>query len=330
MMHLGALALVLALLAAPPVADAQQAAKVPRIGLLSGTSPPTPAAPSPPLEAFRQRLRDLGWVEGQNLMIEGRWAEGKLERLPGMAAELVSLRVDCIVASTPGVILAAKKATTTIPIVMVFGADPVELGFVASLARPGGNITGLASLSAELNPKQLQLLKEAVPKLTQVVVLRNPANPWHAVGSKELDAAAFSLGVSLQFLEVRGPDEFDTAFATMTRKGTGAVFVLSDPMFFVHRTRLAHLAVKHRLPTMHGVIEFAVAGDFMAYYPNSVDLFRRAATYVDNILKGAKPADLPVEQPMRFELVVNLKTAKALGLTIPPSVLLRADEVIKQ
>jgi putative tryptophan/tyrosine transport system substrate-binding protein len=317
------------LLAAPLAAEAQQAAKVARIGYLV-----TSLAARPHLrEAFRQGLRDLGYVEGRNVVIEYRDAEGKSERLPALAAELVALKVDVIVTGggTPTA-LAAKQATRTLPIVFAFAADPVTSGLVTSLARPGGNVTGLSLLSTELVGKCLELLTQAVPGVSRVAVLWSPG----ALGErtekdmlKGADVAGRALGVRLQFVEARGPADFDRAFSDMTKARTGALTVLPSAMFFNERSRLVDLAAKNRLLAVYPGREFVDAGGLMAYGPNAADLFRRAATYVDKILKGAKPADLPVEQPTKFELVINLKTAKALGLTIPQSVLGRADEVIE-
>jgi putative ABC transport system substrate-binding protein len=315
------------LLAAPFAAEAQQAAKVPRIGYLSGGDP----AASPHLpEAFRQGLRDLGYVEGRNVVIEYRDVEGKLERYPALAAELVALKVDVIVAlGYPGT-LAAKNATNTIPIIMVAVADPVRIGLIASLVRPGGNITGLTLLAGtEIVGKHLELLKEAVPNLSRVAVLWNPANPMHVLRLREVEVAGRSLRVQLQILKAQGPEEFDSAFAAMTRERAGALYVVGDPMLRQHRRRLAELAAKSRLPAVYELKDHAEAGGLMAYGPSILDMYWRAATYVDKILKGAKPADLPVEQPTKFELVINMKTAKALGLTIPQSLLLRADQIIQ-
>jgi putative ABC transport system substrate-binding protein len=317
------------LLAAPLAAEAQQAAKIARIGYLAGNLSLSPHMH----EAFRQGLRDLGYVEGRNLVIEYRDAEGKPERLPALAAELVALKVDVIVTGggTPTA-LAAKQATRTLPIVFAFAADPVTSGLVTSLARPGGNITGLSILTTELVGKCLELLKQAVPGVSRVAVLWSPG----ALGErtekdmlKGADVAGRALGVRLQFVEARGPADFDRAFADMTKARTGALTVLPSAMFVNERRRLVDLAAKNRLPAVYPWREFVDAGGLMSYGPNVADLFRRAATYVDKILKGAKPADLPVEQPTKFELVINLKTAKALGLTIPPSLLGRADEIIQ-
>jgi putative ABC transport system substrate-binding protein len=318
--------LALSIFSTPLVADAQQPGKVPRIGYLG---PGSPSTVGHLVEAFRRGLRVLGYVEGQNIAIEYRWAEGRFERLPDLAAELVRLNVDVIVTATTPAIQAAKQATKTIPIVMAVSADPVETGLVASLARPGGNITGLSLLAPEIVGKQLQLLKEAVPKVSRVAVLCNPANLSSAPQLREAEVAARPLGVRLQILEARSPDEFESAFAAMTRERVGSLLVLGDPLFFQQRTRLADLAAKSRVPAMYGVSEHAEAGGLIAYSANVSDVYRRAATYVDKILKGAKPADLPVEQPTTFELVINLKTARALGLTIPQTVLIRADQVIQ-
>jgi putative tryptophan/tyrosine transport system substrate-binding protein len=314
------------LLAGPLAAEAQQAAKVARIGYLSTNLTANPRG----REAFRQGLRELGYAEGRNVVIEYRDAEGKLERLPALVAELVALRLDVIVPLGAAATQAARKATKTIPIVGVAMGDPVRSGFVASLARPSGNITGLATFaSLEIIGKNLELLKEAVPGISRVAVLWNPANPAHREVMPGVKAAARLLGVQLQPHEASGPSEFDSAFSAILRERVGALLVMSDAIFFGYRTRLVDLAAKHRMPAMYGQSEFAEAGGLMSYGPNLSDQFRRAAYFVDKILKGAKPADLPVEQPTKFELVINLKTAKALGLTIPPSVLGRADEVIQ-
>ena len=320
-------AISLAMLLAPLRDEAQQPGKVPRIGYFSAGSPSS--APHL-LEAFRKGLRELGWVEGQNIVVDYRFAEGRFDRLPDLAAELVRLKVDIIVAVPTPAAAAAKNATETIPIVMINVGDPVGLGLIASLARPGGNVTGSSySVGLEIIGKQLELLKETVPKVRRVAILWNPANPSHPLVVRELNVAARSLGVQLQFLEARGPNEFEGAFAAMAKERMGALLVVPDSVSFLHRTRLADLAARSHLPAAYGLRGHVDAGGLMSYGPDSADLFRRAATYVDKILKGAKPADLPVEQPTKFELVVNLKTAKALGLTIPQSVLVRADEVIQ-
>ena len=316
------------LLASPLAAQAQPAAKVYRIGLLAG-SPRTAPEVSHMWEGFFQGLRELGYVEGQNLLIEGRYYEERTELLPALAAELVRVKVDIIVAAATPAPEAAQRATATIPIVFMNHADPVGSGLVASLARPGKNVTGPSLFSPELVGKQLQLLKEAVPGTSRVAVLSNPTIPLHALLLREAEVAARSLKVQLQVLEARAPGDFASAFSAMTKDRVGGLIVLGGAMFFAQRTRIVELAAQSRLPAMYGVRENAEAGGLMAYGPNLRESFRRASTYVDKILKGAKPADLPVEQPTKFELVINLRTAKALGLTIPQSLLLRADEVIE-
>ena len=316
------------LLAAPLAADAQQAAKVARIGYLSPN-----LAVSPNLcEAFRQGLRDLGYVEGRNLVIEYRDAEGKGERLPALAAELIALKVDVIMAEggTLGPRV-AMQATTTIPIVFVAG-DPVGSGLVTSLARPGGNLTGLSGLGPELIGKRLELLKQTLPGVDRVAVLRQPVALGERTAKdmlKAADVAARALGVQPQFIEARTPDEFARAFSDMTSARAGALTLLPANMFLREHRRLVDMVAKNRLPAVYTSREFVDAGGLMSYGANQPDLFRRAATYVDKILKGAKPGDLPVEQPTKFELVINLKTAKALGLTIPQSVLAYADDLIQ-
>jgi putative ABC transport system substrate-binding protein len=309
------------------VAEAQQAAKIPRIGYLSTRHY------APQQEAFLQGLRDRGYVEGRNVVIEYRDAEGQLERLPALAAELVALKVDVIVAAAGTLpALAAKQATKSLPIVFIAVGNPVTSGLVTSLARPGGNLTGLSAQSPELTSKWLELLTQAVPGANRVAFLWQPGGTGGT--DKELlkgaEVAARALGVRLQFVEARAPADFDRAFSEVTRARAGALTVLSTPMFANEQRRLVDLAAKNRLPTMFSFRGYVDAGGLMSYGPNLADLFRRAATYVDKILKGAKPADLPVEQPTKFELVVNLKTAKALGLAIPPSVLARADDVIEK
>jgi putative tryptophan/tyrosine transport system substrate-binding protein len=318
---------VVALLAAPLAAEAQQAGKVYRIGYLSV---PTRASVEQVLQAFLRKLRELGWIEGQNLIIEYRWADGKVERLADLAADLVQRKVDLIVAPAGTAALAAKKATSSIPIVMMFPADPVDLGLVASLGRPGGNVTGTTlSPGLEIFGKQLQILKEAIPRASRVAILSNPGEAGFAVQIKEVETAARSLGIRIQHVEIRGPEEFDSAFAAMARERADALLGSNSSTLLAHATRLAELAVKGRLPTMYNFRQFVEAGGLMAYGINMSDFIGRSAVFVDKILKGAKPADLAVEQPTKFELVINLKTAKAIGLTIPPSVLARADEVIQ-
>jgi putative ABC transport system substrate-binding protein len=301
----------------------QQPGKTARIGFLFFVTSPSLD------EAFRQGLHELGYVEGQNIAIEYRSAEGKSERLPGLAAELVRLKVDVIVAASPPATEAAKGATSTIPIVFAVSGDPVAAGLVASLARPGGNITGLATISGDVLGKQLELLKGVTPKVSRVAVLQNPSNPGHALMLPQAEGAARALGVQLQVLKARTPSEIEAAFAAMSSQRAGGVLVLRDALFRAQRAQIAALAAKRRLPAVYGLREEAEAGGLMAYGASVPHMFRRAATYVDKILKGAKPADLPVEQPTKFELVINLKTAKALGLTIPPSLLGQADQVIQ-
>ena len=315
------------LLAAPLAAWAQQAGKVYRIGYL-GISPPSGTA-APLWDAFLQGLRDHGYVEGQNLVIERRWSEGKAERFPDLAAELVRLNVELIVApSTPNA-LAAKQATSTIPIVTVLVGDPVATGLISSLARPGGNVTGLTAQATDWSAKRLQLIKEAVPSATRVGILWNPTNPAHPPAFKQVERAAATLQVQIQSLEVRTAGDLDVAFSTVTRDRPAALMVSDDQVTFVNRRRIVDFAMGARLPAIYWARSYVDEGGLMAYSANLGDLFRRSAAYIDKILKGAKPADLPVEQPTKFELVINLKTAKALGLTIPPSLLGRADEVIQ-
>ena len=322
-MHFATLSLALAVLAAPLAAAAQQPpGKAARIGFLGDV-------PSFLDEAFRQALRELGYVEGQNIRIEHRAPEWKYERLPGLAADLVRLKVDVIVTASPAATEAAKRATHTIPIVFTVSGDPVAEGFVTSLARPGGNLTGLATIGPELVGKQLEMLRAVAPKVSRVAVLQNPNNPGHARGLQQAEGAAQALGVQLEILGARTPSEIDAAFAAMSSQRAGGVLVLRDAMFRAQRAQIVALAAKSRLPTIYGFREQAEAGGLMAYGASVPQLYRRAATYVDRILKGAKPADLPVEQPTKFELVINLKTAKKLGLTIPSSLLLQADVVIQ-
>jgi putative ABC transport system substrate-binding protein len=315
----------IAILTAPLAAEAQQPVRVPRIGFLW---------PSPPserqylLDAFRQGLRELGYIESQNIVVEVRSAEGKYDRLPALATELVHLKVDVIVTTASPATMAAQQATKTIPIVMAVVVDPVATGFIASLARPGGNITGVSIMASDLVGKQLDLLKQVVP-IFQVVVLWNPANPGNAPQLREAEVAARKLGVRLKPLEARNPDDLDNAFAAMTKERPSGLIVLVDTMLVGHRARLADLAAKSRIPAIYGLRDHVEAGGLMAYSANLTEMYRRAATYVDRILKGSKPADLPVEQPTKFEFVINLKTAKALGLTFPQSILTRADEIIQ-
>jgi putative tryptophan/tyrosine transport system substrate-binding protein len=314
------------ILATIHLAEAQQPKKMPRIGFLSGGSPSSVATR---VEAFRQGLRELGYVEGQNIVIEYRYADGKFNRLPELTAEVVRLKVDVIVSGGPAPTRAAKEATVTIPIVMAQDSDPLGSGFIASLARPGGNITGLSTLGTELSGKRVELLKEIVPRLSHMFVLGNSAEPINAQSLKETELAAGVLGVKLQYLDVGGTKDIETAFREASKARVDAVVVLPSFVFNSHRTEIAELAVKSRLPAVYYEKEYVEDGGLMSYGVSVTDLFRRAATFVDKILKGAKPADLPVEQPIKFELMINLKAAKAINLTIPPNVLARADRVIK-
>jgi ABC-type uncharacterized transport system substrate-binding protein len=322
---LGSILFAGALLALAVTIEAQQPKKVPRIGYLSSTSP---SAGSSRIEAFRQGLRDLGYIEGQNLIIEYRYAEGKLDRLPELAAELVRLKVDAIFVTSTSAVQAAKKATTKVPIVSVSG-DPVGLGLVASLARPGGNVTGLANFTSELAGKRLELLKEVVPSVSRVAVLWNPVASSSALRMRETEAAAHSLGIKLQPVAVREANDFERAFSALKRERVDALFPLRSPFISIHVKRIVELAAKNRVPGMYDASEFPEAGGLMSYGTMLPDLDRRAAVYVGKILKGAKPADLPVEQPTKFEFIINLKAAKQIGLTIPQKVLARADKVIK-
>ena len=306
--------------------EAQQPKKVPRIGFLTATSASSQA---PRLEAFRQGLKDLGYFEGKNITIEYRFAEEKLDRVANLAADLVHLKIDMIVTGGGTSTRAAKEATATIPIVMGFDNDPVGSGFVASLARPGGNITGLSTLAPEISGKQLELLKEIVPRLSRVAVFGTSTRSGNAQALREIELAAGTLGVQLQYLEVLGAKDIEALFRAASKGRADAVLALASPTLLLQRTQIADLAVKNRLPAIYYSAEFVEDGGLMTYSVSITDLFRRAATYVDKILKGAKPADLPVEQPTKFELVINLKTAKQIGLTIPQSVLYRADKVIK-
>ena len=321
-----ALALCTLLLAPCSSAEAQQPATNPRIGLLNTNEPAAFAART---EGFRQGLRELGYVEGKNIKIEYRYAEGKLDRLSGLAAELVRLKVDVIVTAVSSSTRSAKEATNTIPIVMAQDNDPVGNAFVVSLARPGGNITGLSTLSPEIGGKQLELLKGVVPRMVRAAVIGTSTLPGHAQRLKETELAAAALGVELQYLDVLSPEDIDTAFREASKKRADAVVVLGGLVLISHRAQVANLAAKKRLPAIYNVPEFVDAGGLMTYGASYIDLYRRAATYVDKILKGAKPADLPVEQPTKFDFIVNLQAAKQISLTIPQKVLARADRVIR-
>ena len=312
--------------AAPLVAGAQQAGKVYRLGFLGNS---TAALEAHLVGPFREGLRDLGYVEGRNISIEYRWTEGDYERLPALVAELIASKVDVIVTAGTPASLAVKKATTTIPLVMVAVGDPVGSGLVASLARPGGNATGLTSIAPELEGKRLQLLKEMLPNVSRVAVLWNPSNAYQIADEKEVRAAAGALRMRVSSFAVRTSDELDPALAAILRERADALLVLADRVFLFNRARIADFVVKNRLPGMNAYRELAEAGSLMSFGPSYAVMHRQAATYVVKILNGANPADLPVEQPAKFELVINLKAARALGVKIPPSLLLRADHVIE-
>jgi putative ABC transport system substrate-binding protein len=304
-----------------------QPAKVARIGYLQPIVPQN--GTSPFLEDFRQGLRELGYVEGKNIQIEVRWGEGKLERMPALAAELVKMKVDVIVAVSSPCVVAAKNATKTIPIVMPFSSDPVGDGLVASLARPGGNITGLSTMAPELAVKRLQLLKEVFPQVRPVAALWNPDYTGMAARLRQAQGAAPSVGMEVISVEIRDSRELERALETLDRQRPSAIFLLADPLTLSQRLRIVEFAAEERIPAIYEVSQFVEAGGLMSYGPNTDDLVRRSATYVDRILKGAKPAELPIEQPAKFELVINLRTAKALGITLPQSVLLQADRIIE-
>jgi len=317
------------LLVAPIAAVAQQAAKVPRIGMLLRGAPSPPGQPSPLLDAFRAGLRDLGYVEGQNVVIEYRWSEGRDERYSELATDLVRLNVAVIVTQGAPAVRAAKAATSTIPIVMADIGDPVGIGVAASLARPGANITGLSLLDEDLDAKRIEMLKEAVPALTRVAILWSANDAGMTLAFSRVEVAARALGLSLQSLAVREPDDFPGAFDAARGGRAEALIVTAQPFTLRHRAQIVDLVAKHRLPAIYTARGFVDAGGLMAYGPSLPDLHRRAAGYVDKILRGAKPGDLPIEQPTKFELVINLKTAKALGTKIPQPLLLRADELIQ-
>src|ERR1043166_27838 len=314
------------LLAPCSSAEAQQPTKIFRIGYLSANSAYSESART---GTFRQGLRELGYVEGKNIVIEYRYADGKLDRVPALAAELVHLNVNVIVTGGTGSTRSANEATNSVPIVMTQDPDPVGNGFVANLARPGGNITGLSTLSPELNGKRLELLKEIIPKISRVAVLGTSTTPSNAQSLRETELAAGVLAVKVQYLDVRGPKDIETAFRAASKAGADAIMLLGGPVLASQRAQFADLAVKNRLPTIYWRSDIVEAGGLMSYAVSFTDLDRRAAIYVDKILKGAKPGDLPVEQPKKFDFVINLKTAKQIGLTIPPNVLARADKVIR-
>jgi putative ABC transport system substrate-binding protein len=322
----GIVTLLFSLLGTPLTADAQQAPPIPRLGFLASASADVTTSL---LAALQQGLRALGYVEGQNILIESRYAAGDFARLPALAGELVRLPVDVIVTEGAPAAHAAQQRTTTIPIVIGNAGDPVGMGLVASLARPGGNLTGLSMMSPELMGKRLELLKEMVPSASRVAVLFNPANPTSPLQGQECQATAPALGVTLLPFEATAADEIDRAFTAMHQERVEALIVVGDAMFGTHQRRVIELAAQARLPAMYNLRGFVDAGGLMSYGTHFEDLYRRAATYVDKILKGTKPADLPVEQPTKFALIINLKTARALGITMPPTLLFQADEVIK-
>jgi putative ABC transport system substrate-binding protein len=307
-------------------AEAQQPAKVPRIGFLGNSTPTLEANLIGP---FREGLRDLGYVEGKNIVIEWRWAEGKYDRFPTLIAELIASKVDLIVTAGTPATIALKKATTTLPLVMIAVGDPVGTGLIASFAHPGGNLTGLTSISPELDGKRLELLREVVPKISYVAVLWNPTSPLQVVAEQETQAAARAMGIKVLSLGVQAQEQFDDAFAKILKERPKALLVLADRLFLHHRARIMDFATQNRLPGVHAYVELVEAGGLMSYGPSYSGMHRRAAYFVDRILKGTKPADLPVEAPAKFELVVNLKAAKQIGVTIPPEVLYRADKIIK-
>ncbi len=322
----GLFAIVLALTVCGARAEAQQKGKVPRVGFLGNS---TAALEANLIGPFREGLHDLGYVEGKNIVIEWRWAEGKYERFPALIAELIASKVELIVTAGTPATIALKQATTTLPLVMIAVGDPVGSGLIASLAHPGGNLTGLTSISPELDGKRLELLREVVPKISHVAVLWNPTSPLQVAGEKETQAAAHAMKIKVLSLGVQAEEQFDNAFATILRERPGALLVLADRLFLHHRVRIMDFATQNHLPGVHAYVELVEAGGLMSYGPSYSGMHRRAATYVDKILRGTKPADLPVEAPIKFELVINLRAAKQIGLTVPPNVLYRADKVIK-
>jgi putative ABC transport system substrate-binding protein len=314
------------LLATVSSAEAQQSGKIPRIGFLGNS---TAALEENLIGPFREGLRDLGYVEGKNILIEYRWAEGKYERFPALISELVAQKVDIIVTAGTPASLAVKKAAPSIPLVMIAVGDPIGTGLIKSLAEPGGNVTGLTSIAADLEGKRLELLREVLPKLSHVAVFWNPASPFQVVAEKEVQAAARAFKMKVLSLGVQAPEQFDNAFATIRKERPRALLVLADRLFLHNRARIMEFVVKNRLPGVYAYLELVEAGGLMSYGPSYADMHRRAATFVDKILKGRKPSDLPVEQPMKFEFIINLKAAKQIGVTVPPNVLVRADKVIR-
>jgi putative tryptophan/tyrosine transport system substrate-binding protein len=320
------LALCAMLYAFCTTAEAQQPKRIPRIGFLGNS---TAALEANLIGPFREGLRELGYVEGKNIVIGWRWAEGKYERFPTLIAELIGSKVELIVTAGTPATIALKKATTTLPLVMIAVGDPVGTGLIASLAHPGGNLTGLTSISPELDGKRLELLREVLPKISRVAVFWNPTSPLQVVSERETQAAAQAMGIKVLSLGVQAEEQFNDAFAKILRERSGALLVLADRLFLHHRARIMDFATQNHLPGVHAYVELVEAGGLMSYGPSYADMHKRAAIYVDKILKGRKPADLPVEAPIKFELVINLKAAKQIGVTVPPSVLYRADKVIK-
>jgi len=314
-----------AAVAAQLAAEAQPSGRTPRVGVVAGASPD----PLHPVRGLREGLRDAGYIEGDNIIIEYRWARGRLDRIPGLVAELLAMKVDVLVAGNTAAAVEAKKANQAIPIVMAFVSDPVRRGLIASFDKPGGNVTGMSPFALEMTAKQVELLKETLPNASRFAVLWNPSYEPSADHLRRAQTAAAPLGLQLHPVAARGHDELEAAFAATRRARAEAMLVVADPTFFIHRSRLAELATTHRLPTMFGFREHAEAGGLMAYASDAADLYRRSAHYVAKILKGARPSDLPVQQPTKFELVINLRAARALGLAIPPSLLLRADQVLE-
>jgi putative tryptophan/tyrosine transport system substrate-binding protein len=307
-------------------ANAQQKGKIPRIGFLGNS---TAELEANLIEPFREGLRDLGYVEGKNIVLEWRWAEGKYERFPALIAELIAAKVDVIVTAGTPATIALKNATTTLPLVMIAVGDPVGTGLIASLAHPGGNLTGLTSISPELEGKRIELLREVIPKLSHIAVMWNPKNAYHVIENKEVKGVAAAIRMKVLYLGVEAEGQLDNAFAQIVKEQPAALLVLADRVFLHNRARIMDFTVQHRLPGIYAYLELVEAGGLMSYGPSYADMHRRAATYVDKILKGTKPADLPVERPAKFELVINLKAAKQIGVAIPPNVLARADKVIK-
>jgi putative ABC transport system substrate-binding protein len=318
--------LIIAVLDGGAIAEAQQSGKIPRIGFLGNS---TLALEENLVGPFREGLRDLGYVEGKNILIEYRWAEGKYERFPALIGELIAQKVDMIVTAGTPASLAVKKAAPSIPLVMIAVGDPIGTGLIESLAQPGGNVTGLTSIAADLEGKRIELLREVIPRLSHVAVFWNPASPFQVVAEKEVQAAARAFKMKVLSLGVQSPEQFDNAFATIRRVRPGALLVLADRLFLHNRARIMDFATKNRLPGVYAYLELVEAGGLMSYGPSYADMHKRAATFVDKILKGRKPSDLPVEQPMRFDFVINLKAAKQIGVTVPPNVLVRASRVIR-